>query len=332
MNIPKNVRLFKQMTLRPPTILPNYVFEQQLSELITLLSQCDEAENIVLDMKSIRHYIPAAITSILAKIDYWIESGKKVSLQNYKNNEAFTYLQRIDFFKNLGLELDEHFVRHDSPKFVPIQKVSTRIRRDDKIVESLVETFVSKSKDEDLYRLLEYALGEILRNCIQHSNGTGFVSAQYIQKRGLIRIGISDNGIGIRSSFKENNSPHYREEYDDKEILQLALKPEVSGKNHLITPYGDPVNAGVGLTMVNALSQLSFGYFYLASDRAWLYQDGKKHANVGEFPDGHRYQGVVCSLAFPEKMIYEYAKLIKDSKVSTGLLEETKEMDDDIFS
>jgi hypothetical protein len=152
------------------------------------------------------------------------------------------------FFAALGLDYEEDFRRH-APlgEFVTITKVDEKSSRNlEELIDQLVGTLFPEDSYEELYRLLQYALGEIIRNCVQHSCGEGFVSAQYNRATDLIRIGIADNGVGVRESFRANDSPHFNEGFDDRDCIELALKAEVSSKNHIRGPYGDPVNARVG--------------------------------------------------------------------------------------
>lgn len=89
--------------------LPKYVFEKNLCSFLDLLCQRNSADSVRLDFLNVKHYIPAAITLIVASIRNWEAQGKEVVLVNHQNNEAFRYLQRIDFFTALGLHYQEDF-------------------------------------------------------------------------------------------------------------------------------------------------------------------------------------------------------------------------------
>jgi hypothetical protein len=166
---------------------------------------------------------------------------------------------------------------------------------------------------------------------VQHSFGEGFVAAQYNRTTDLIRIGIADNGIGVRESFKGNDSPHFKERYNDLDCLALALKSEVSSKNHIKGPYGDPVNAGVGLSIVQAVAAETFGFFALASGSA-VYL--KKGCNEGVFYpaiEGVGYQGTSVAVAFSRKEVYRYADILMDAKRKIGLIIDTNNPGKELF-
>ena len=189
---------------------------------------------------------------------------------------------------------------------------------------------VIDTSDERLYKILEYALGEIIKNCCQNSSGSGFVSAQYYRQDGFVRIGISDNGIGIKESFRQSLSPHFIEGGSDRYFLEKALEPEVISKNHNRGPYNDPVNAGVRLSIVEEITSSTYGHFFLCSGRSWVYRDGQKQRQFGELRSCF-YPGVACSPAFRRNESYIYQDLISEAKVKLGLIPDQIIENTDIF-
>jgi hypothetical protein len=317
------------MTIR----LPKYVFEMNVNSFLHLLCSGNAEDRIYLDFANVKHYIPIAITSIVACIRHWQDRGKEVFLLNHRDNEAFRYLQRIDFFTALGLDYEEDFRRH-APlgDFVTITKVNRENARNvEPLIEELVGTLFPEKDFPELFRLLQYALGEIIRNCVQHSDGEGFVSAQYSRVTDLIRIGIADNGIGIRESFKGSNSPHFRENFDDRDCLELALKPEVSSKNHIKGPYGEPVNAGVGLSIVQAVVGETLGYFVLASGSAVYLKKGRNSGSFYPPFPGSGYQGTAVAVAFSRNEVYQYAEILMDAKRKIGLINDINHLGKELF-
>jgi len=315
------------------TILPKYIFENNVHVILGHLSDAEEHDEIVFDFQRVTYYIPVAITSIIATIKRWLLMQKKVTFINHTSNGAFQYLQRIDFFQILGLNYTEDFNRH-APlgSFVTIKEIGPDSRRKvNEIAEELVGAIIPQSKYADPYRLLQYALGEIILNCVQHSQGTGFIAAQYSEKYDLIRIGITDNGIGIRESFKVSNSPHFLESLDDRGHLDLALRPETSSKNHTAPLYGEPENAGVGLSIVQATSSATMGHFIVASGSAVYWKDGTHNGIHLPTSANHYFQGTVTAVAFKRKEVYEYAQLLKDAKISIGLLSKDDQLTPNIF-
>lgn len=313
--------------------LPKYIFEKNVYSFLSILSRVGAEDRICLDFQQVKHYIPTAITLLVASIRQWQIEGREVQLINHCQNEAFRYLQRIDFFTALGLDYEEDFQRH-APlgDFVTITKIDSGSARNlDQLIDALVGTLFPEATYEELYRLLQYALGEIIRNCVQHSCGQGFVSAQYNRATDLIRIGMADNGIGIRESFRGNGSPHFKEGYDDRDCVELALKAEVSSKNHIKGPYGDPVNAGVGLSIVQAVAAETYGFFVLASGRAVYLKEGNNEGTFYSDLHGNGYQGTAVAVAFSRKEVYQYAEILMDAKRRIGLITDFKDIGKELF-
>lgn len=128
--------------------------------------------------------------------------------ENHQQNSAFRYLQRIDFFKTVGLNPPENFKRNsDSPDFIPIREISSEIKDVSPIATRMAKCVApSSSKGSGVFQLVEYAAGEAMLNCKQHSNGRGFVAAQYAAKRDLARTAVGDSGIGVLASFRDKAS------------------------------------------------------------------------------------------------------------------------------
>ncbi|MCC5788585.1 MAG: ATP-binding protein [Opitutales bacterium] len=182
----------------------------------------------------------------------------------------------------------------------------------------------------ELFQILEYALGEIINNCCQHSYGSGFVSAQYYPRDGFVRLAIADNGIGIRESFRQSGSPHFHDKLSDRDFLEIAIEPEISSKNHIRGPYGDPVNAGVGLSIVEYLIANTYGYFFLSSGHSWVFRDGEKDREYGNFGD-LSFPGVTCSLAFRRGEAYAKYCLIQEARKELGLISQKPNKQPNIF-
>ncbi|HZI30698.1 MAG TPA: hypothetical protein VFF11_00045, partial [Candidatus Binatia bacterium] len=170
-----------------------------------------------------------------------------------------------------------------------------------------------------LFDVIEYSVSELALNVKQHSKATGFAMAQYTPRTDLVRVAIADHGIGILRSFAENNSPVWKPEWTDTDAIATALKPKVSSKLHLRSPWGDPVNAGVGLTLLRELCIQTGGHFFLASGNgAFLQLSGSGQPQSKILPTC--FQGTICVLAFIRGKISNYPELMHKAKLSLGLL------------
>lgn len=301
--------------------LPSHVFEGQMAKLLDLLGRGNMADSVILDFAWVKYYIPGAIVAIIARIKKWILSGTRVELVNHEKSDAFRYLQRLDVFKNLGLDLPEDFTRHGSSDFVPVIEISHETVDVSPIATRLAQCITPGDNAREVSQLLSFASSEAMLNCKQHSCASGYVTGQYAARRDFARIAIADFGRGILASFRDNDSPHYYDGMTDLDALKRAIEPEVSSTTHFLPgPYsqGSP-NRGIGLSMMRALMGQACGWMFLASGQAWFLQDGNKSPAWGLFSEGQSYPGMICSVAFQRGQVDDYQRMLCDARISLGL-------------
>jgi hypothetical protein len=314
-------------------LLPSRVFESNLPKLLCDVATLDqEEEGIVLDLRGVQYWIPAAIVFMCAAVNRWMERGRDVFFDNHENCPACGYLQRMDFFDHIGLQLPERFVRHDpGTSFVEIQPVQPGIARlSDPVARRLAECLAGTcDAGDDVLRFSEYALGEIIGNCQQHAGKPGYVTAQYVAAKDWARAGMADYGIGIRESFRRAGSPHYRKGMTDAEALELAMTPWVSSKRHIKTgPYGESPNRGVGLNMIQHMLANSFGELFLASGNAWRRYEANQPPRAGVLPCAATIPGTVISIRFDRGQVAGYRDILASAQQAMNLLPDKA---DDIF-
>lgn len=306
--------------------LPASAYEENLPELLDQLAVGDAVGEVRLDFQNVSFWTPGALVSLLAKVRFWSKAGQRVVLDNCKSCGAFRYLQRINFFAQVGLQLSEEFRRRDAGgRFVELRQIGggggasvTDLATD--IADCLVpDSNVDDPEESGLFDLLQYALSELANNVVQHAKAPGFAMAQYTARTDLIRLAISDHGIGILESFRETGSSHWTPELTDAEAITLALQSKISSKSHLSTPWGSSVNAGVGLTLLHALSVATGGSFLMASGQAVV-------VSKPEGQDLHKrllrasFRGTLCAMAFPRARIRSFPDLLHKAKEAVGLL------------
>ncbi len=300
-----------------PIILPSNVFEDKMVNFLSLISNLQDVNKI--DIQNIRYYIPAAITSLLCNL---VSTREKEpwELIFETDSSGFRYFQRMNFFRFLfpNINLPERFNRHAPINFSPIIKIDNE-SNEKEIADTITSTiwgkrFLTEEEKPNICAPIQYAIGEIVRNVVQHSEGYGYIASQYYPTTGLIRIGLSDMGIGILESFKKNKSPYYDENDTHLSMLSKALKSRVSSKTHIpLPPYSNGYeNQGVGLTMLRNLAKITCGYFFIATGNAYVLSNGDNSDIEDVF--GGFFQGTVCSVAFNRNQLdkYPYNELRKD--------------------
>lgn len=301
--------------------LQPYVFEDDLPRLLATLWQPLADGVLAVDFSRAVYYIPAAITVLITRLDHGMRARLKIELHGLNMCKNFRYLQRIDFFDQLGLKLQEDFKRHDAgTAFVPLREVMPgHVSIKDDPLASELAGCVADAPDGDVFQLSQYSLGEIIANLKQHACERGFVCGQYLRKRDLVCIGIADSGIGIREGFRQHSAPRYREEMTDGQVLDLAMSLGGSSKAHLRTAYGQSANMGVGLTITRFMVAESYGHFFLASGNSWWSRNGLGAPKSGILANGAVVQGTVLSLGYQRDQVGNYIELRQQAWAGLGL-------------
>lgn len=302
--------------------LPPAVFEPEMPEFLSVIWSEAGEDELEFDFTRVRFYIPAAVSALLARIDHASNRATKVQLSGLSKCQNFRYLQRIDFFNRLRIDLPEDFQRRaPGTAFVPLREIPlgvVTIKNDEMATE--LAACMAGADSGDVFQLSQYVLGEVIANVKQHAERAGFACAQRYDRDDMSRIGIADCGVGLRESFRRTGSPKFREEMNDLQVLELAMAPYGSSKAHLkASPYGETANKGLGLTMTRFMAAETYGHFFLSSGNAWWYRDGLAAPIFGEFPAGIAVQGTVVSAAFQRSQVADYAELRREAWNSLGL-------------
>jgi hypothetical protein len=253
-------------------LIPSRVWESQLPRLLVLLNQAEGHLAVVIDIASVKFLAPAAIVAILARWHRWKREGKRVSLVGMESCENLGYLQRIDFLTHLGVEIPENFIRRSATsRFVPVQTLNFASGDVDKIASEISRcTLPGVDFEDDVFRLIQYAAGELLSNAKYHSGGRAFVCAQFFPTRSQVHIAVADDGMGIRGSFL--NTSRESEAHTPDAAIRLALQPKVSSV--LLRPNPNPYSGqnhrGVGLSITRILAKESCGQLSIASEDGWF--------------------------------------------------------------
>ena len=287
-------------------ILPARVDVGNMDQLYKVLSMPDANSGpIYISFNEMVFYTPNAITALLAQLARWkdIENRQFIPIP-VRYNPVVAYIKYMGFFEKLGIELKGPVAKSGNDRYMPISEIQKNTKVD-KVANDLVEAAMhGHSSNDEIRRLLSYAVGELLKNVQQHSCGTGYIMAQYFSN-GLFQIGIADNGIGIKQSYISSFSPRAKgkEEWTDAEWIDEAIKCQSSSKVHLISSVNGegPVNRGVGLTMCRLFAKECLGHFQMVSYSGELAHEFKVMdspvepvAKTIKYP----YHGVSLSIAF----------------------------------
>ena len=171
------------------------------------------------------------------------------------------YLLRMGLFKILNVPSDISIVEHEpSGRFIPI----TQIRTSDELTRFITEMIPLLHLEPEQAKTIGYIVSELVRNVIEHANSRdgAFLCAQYYMKSNTIRIGIADNGVGIKTTINQSYSVK-----TDLEAIQLALWPGITGTTR--REGGTEQNAGAGLFFIKSIAGVNRDFFILYSGNAF---------------------------------------------------------------
>ena len=243
----------------------------------------------------------------------------------------------MDFFALSGVKLPESFVRYDSQgRFVPLCEVTGGAQGNVDVICSrlagCVFPHLADSVDPEMtgpFDLVEYAASELINNVLQHARGRGYVVAQVYPKSGMVRLSVTDSGMGIRQSFVESRPPFWDDAMTHLDAVRTALQPKASSKMHLGGGWGHgSVNAGVGLSMLKEIARQADGLFTLVSgDGFYQHNHLERRTLPFEIQMPNHYQGTICALQLSQQKLGNLQEILQNAKKELGLLPSDRNFD-----
>ena len=151
------------------------------------------------------------LIAIVSYVSSARRQGKIVRVHSSTNN---SYLKRINFFKELNIDVEEDFMRHPSiGRFIEMKPFSYDTCND--IVNDISKMLDQQSiLNDTVLRCFSYCICEILDN-IRHSGvDIGYIVGQSYSKFNTTEIIFVDNGKGILCSLQENKSIEIKDDAD----------------------------------------------------------------------------------------------------------------------
>ena len=235
-----------------------------------------------IDMSKVTFIEPYSMLSLLLMGKKFLRNrGEKLQLINIPIN-IHQYLARMDFLKtgifNMPAKLDEKlFLKRSnfSSRVIEITEIPNKERESVKVITSVIELFRKRATHILKYWLSDYIVGffvtvisELCQNIFEHSLDSGYLSMQTYSLDGdnILRLVISDSGIGMKKSFEMKKEIQYE---SDANLIEKALTTPISSKRKF----------GYGLCQVNSIVEKLNGTIYIRSGNASvtaLYHKKKK--------------------------------------------------------
>lgn len=205
--------------------------------------------------------------------------------------ERHPYASHMGFFHMCGFEHGRHvgeawgsqhylpITRFDKSELIEkefdkLEEMQDLVqRRADRISEVLSRDTLHRSA---LYNVLSYCIRELFRNVFEHAEADDlYYCAQYWPKSGKVELAVSDYGVGVRRALSRNPNFKFTQ---DKEALEYALLPSVSGRTQEPRRSSVWFNSGYGLYMTNRLAR-NGGSFLIASGESAICLTPKSKTN-----------------------------------------------------
>ncbi|EJT6478250.1 ATP-binding protein [Clostridium perfringens] len=238
---------------------------------------------------------------IVALIKLKKQEGYSIELKIEGNN---TYAQRIDFYRNLDIEIEENFERHESNgRFIEITKFNKDNNVD--LVNSIIRIFRDNLDiDNKVLGCMNYCFFEVVDNVENHANSPidGYLTAQRFPKEGAIRVTIVDCGIGIHKSLTEGKNEKYAN-LTESEALEYCVKEKVTnGKG-----------GGNGLFNTRRFIECNKGVLkiYSGNKKIIIYDEVQEIENIPYF------QGTIISLYVKMNNTVELEEIFGDNIPTT---------------
>ena len=238
--------------------LPNSVW---IGNIDPFLKSFDTTDKEILEISTHEKWVsvhPVVLSMVTALGLKMRAEGKEIKF--YKPTATSKhYFERMGLFRILELDSEIKITEHESAgRFITIQVIKDS-KQLDKFITDMIPLSHSEPKKVEPIR---YIILELVRNVFEHANSNegAIVCAQYYPKSNTIRIGVADNGIGIKKSISQSYSPK-----TDIEAISLALTPGITGTTRKIG--GTESNAGAGLFFIKSLAKVNRDFFMVYSGK-----------------------------------------------------------------
>lgn len=275
--------------------VPGYFGPERIAAWSSAWSGVADAAELELRLPSRGLLAPAGIVTLAAGIAARAEGGRTTSLATPESGDVIRYLQRVDFFDELGVALDERFRRHpERGRFAPLRRiVDLTIGREVADAAAACIEAQYPGLAPSISRMARFILEELGANVVQHSARprTGFGMAQAYRTQRRLQIAFADCGVGFLASLQRNPELAGCIQ-DDGEPIQLALERGLTGSS-------GAGNIGIGLAMLRTFADVLNAELWIASGSALLRRRTVGSARVSSVQPISPWNGSIVCLDAP---------------------------------
>jgi len=265
----------------PDRLRDPYHFEEVLELQKKIFDDGD-----TLDLSRVTFIEPYSMISLLlVGKNYLKDRGEKLKLINIPVN-IYQYLTRMDFFEKGFFETTESLNENlylkrsqSSSRLIEITEIPNKERESVKVISSIIVLFRKRASQllkfwlsDSVIDFFVTVISEVCQNVFEHSLDSGYFSIQTysVGRENVVRLVISDSGIGITKSFDEIEGIIFE---SVAELIKLVFTTPISSKRKF----------GYGLCQVNTIVERLMGTVFIRSGDASVTAIYKKKAKGSPF-------------------------------------------------
>lgn len=239
------------------------MYKVKFPKLVTLRSSakmievCEDGlgcleDEVLFDLENVRFITPIGVTCLAGYIRRCQQLGKSVSYRKPENQDTRKYLSHIGLHSYFGLN-----EQHEESKITRTDLKEIHAI-DIGYIESLLRVLNHHMNlSPGMSYNIDFSLKELMINVTDHSETPigCFVCSQYTPSSELIRICITDFGIGILQALQK--SPKYKRLRTSADAIKLAVEEGVSSREKRAQ--------GLGLTLIRNFLKVNQGTLSITS-------------------------------------------------------------------
>lgn len=234
-----------------------------LGNINSFIKSFNSSKHDILEISSNPNWVSVhpVVLTMVAALGLTIDNKENIIFDKVTATSGH-YLERMGLFRILKKESQFKIKEHESAgRFIPLTQIRTSEELTIFIIDMIPLLHLGKRDAETL----GYIVSELVRNVLEHaeSENGALVAAQYYSNKNIIRIGITDTGLGIRKTI---NISHRSK--DDLEAILLALTPGITGTTS--KEGGTEQNAGAGLFFIKSITYVNKSLFFIYSGTAFF--------------------------------------------------------------
>lgn len=248
-----------------------------LDSLVDCLAKCPSVGILyLLDLGAVTFCDPASIVIMAAGMRHLdLQGFYRVRLVRPRYSHVDRYMERIGLYSFLDGKPIPHVQSVASnDRFLALSQL-TSAEECSAAAEKVTRVFQSSFGMDDLQtRMVNFVMSEMLENIFNHAESPigGLICCQTYPTKKLVRIGITDLGVGIERSLRAN--PENLRKLEIASPIDLAIEPRVTGR---------PANfGGYGLFLTSKIITENGGVLGIRSrEHSWTSFAGKIRRTTG---------------------------------------------------